>query len=92
MTIQSKLFVAIVILLIAGCSQDPVPLADTSNLHPRRAGIETVLPTGADNIQDVGNGWHTFDVMRGDAAGCYLIRLASRGNKGYGFITERPCG
>ena len=74
---------------LAGCTETPRPVYHTGHANQ---DISSILPTGADNIEHIGNGWYTFDVMNGTGAGCYLINMTMRGNKGYGMITWRPCG
>lgn len=69
------------IFMIVGC---------TKSVEDRINSISNQLPVGATNITVVGNGWYTFEVMSGDAAGCYLIKSRSAG--GHGYMTQRPCG
>ena len=68
--------------LVTGCTKT---VDNTDN-------IASQLPAGATNINWVGNGWYTFDVMSGNGAGCYLVKSRSAGYQGYGYITQRPCG
>jgi hypothetical protein len=78
------------VLLIGGCAEDGGLL--TTDYAIPSDDIKDALPDRAENIQDVGNGWFTFDIMSGPAAGCYLVKQSFAGYSGYGYITQRPCG
>ena len=88
--------ITITIVAMTGCEEQVFPIHDTQRTDDtssyKREPIESILPAGAEEIEHVGNGWYTFNITTGPAAGCYLIRMASRGRNGYGFVTMRPCG
>lgn len=59
-----------------GCSPPP---AFTANTRP---------PGGATNLENVHNGWYTFE-WRGE---CFLLKSGGRRSYGLGHITTISCG
>lgn len=73
------------VVLAAGCSSEGrYPIQDTEYITEKTYALESELPAGSTNVQYRSNGWWTFDFEEQ----CYLIRLNTVGNKGFGFITQ----
>ena len=80
----------IIVMLLNGCTEDGNLI--TSDYATTSNNVADRLPVGAKNIIPVGNGWFTFEIYNGSAAGCYLIKQSFAGYTGYGYITMIACG
>ena len=78
----SILLIAILLIVIIGCAKE-----SSDVIIDGRDSVQ-ILPIGAKDIIDLGNGWVQFNITLDDSVKTFIFYRARTGYKGYCAITQ----